>query len=181
MFYVPLPKLTLIIFMSLNRLFGNPVCSRVPNLQYCQLQQPSNDAYSTSLASCGKQQCSTDEKLNPQSCNCAFPYEGTLFFRAPFFSDLSNSTRFQSLESSLWTKLLLNPGSVFLQNPFFNSDDYLQVQVALFPSDGKYFNRSEIRRIGFDLSSQTYKPPAEFGPYYFIASQLYPFPGTCFL
>jgi serine/threonine protein kinase len=71
---------------------------------------------------------------------------------------------------SLWVKLRLTPGSVSLQNPLFNNDDYLQVQLELFPSTGKYFNRSEILRIGFELSNQTYKPPDEFGPYYFIAS-----------
>lgn len=70
---------------------------------------------------------------------------------------------------SLWVKLGLTPGSVSLQNPFFNSDDYLQVQLALFPPEGLYFNRSEVQRIGFSLSNQTYKPPHEFGPYYFIA------------
>jgi hypothetical protein len=78
---------------------------------------------------------------------------------------------------SLWGKLGLTPGSVFLQNPFFNVDDYLQVQVALFPPTDKYFNRSEIQSIGFDLTNQTYKPPKDFGPYYFIASP-YPFPGN---
>lgn len=80
---------------------------------------------------------------------------------------------------SLSTKLGLGSRSVFLQNPFFNADDYLQVQVALFPPAGTYFNRTEILRIGFDLSNQTFKPPKEFGPYYFIASP-YAFPGTVF-
>lgn len=158
-------------FVSLNRLFGNPVCSQVSNLSYCQPQLPSIDSYTTSSTKCGKKQCSTDRPmLNPRSCDCAYPYEGTLFFRAPQFTDLSNSTMFQSLEKSLWTELLLNPGFVFLQNLFFNSDDYLQMQVALFASGGKHFNGSEIQRLGFDLSNQTYKPPPEFGPYYFIAS-----------
>lgn len=83
---------------------------------------------------------------------------------------------FHALEMSLWVKLDLTPGSVFIQNPFFNVDDYLEVQLTLFPAGGKYFNRSEVQRIGFDLSNQTYKPPPEFGPYYFIASP-YAFPG----
>lgn len=73
-------------------------------------------------------------------------------------------------------KLNLTPGSVSLQNPFFNGDDYLQVQLALFPPTGQYFNRSEVQRIGFSMSNQTYKPPPEFGPYYFIAFP-YSFPG----
>ncbi|PIN20392.1 Serine/threonine protein kinase [Handroanthus impetiginosus] len=150
-------------------LIGNPVCSSsLENTVYCQIQQ-SAKPYSTSLANCGSQICPSDQKLDPQSCDCAYPYEGTLYFRAPSFRDLSNASLFHSLEMSLWVKLNLSPGSVLLQNLFFNVDDYLQVQLGLFPSDAKYFNRSSVQRIGFALSNQTYKPPKEFGPYYFIA------------
>jgi hypothetical protein len=91
------------------------------------------------------------------------------YFRGPLFRELSNISTFHSLEMSLWVKLGLTPGSVSLQNPFFNGDDYLEMQLALFPPTGLYFNRSEVQRIGFSLSNQTYKPPHEFGPYYFIA------------
>ncbi|XP_051121284.1 leucine-rich repeat receptor protein kinase HPCA1 [Andrographis paniculata] len=151
-------------------LIGNPVCSAsLENTVYCQIQQ-SEKPYSTSLANCGSQICTSNQKLNPQSCDCAYPYEGTLYFRAPFFRDLSNASLFHSLEMSLWTKLGLSPGSVSLQNPFFNGDDYLQVQLQLFPSDSKYLNRSMVQRIGFSLTNQTFKPPHDFGPYYFIAS-----------
>ncbi|GFY93141.1 leucine-rich repeat protein kinase family protein [Actinidia rufa] len=152
-------------------LIGNPVCtSALANTEYCQLQQQTAKAYSTSLANCGSKSCSPEQNLNPQSCDCAYPYEGTFYFRAPSFRELSNANMFHSLEMSLWMKLGLTPGSVSLQNPFFNIDDYLQVQLELFPSTGKYFNRTEIVRLGFALSNQTYKPPPEFGPYYFIAS-----------
>ncbi|KAA8517588.1 hypothetical protein F0562_015062 [Nyssa sinensis] len=157
-------------------LIGNPVCTiALANTDYCQLQQQTAKPYSTSLANCGSKSCSLDQKLSPQSCDCAYPYEGTLYFRGPSFRELSNVNMFHSLEMSLWVKLDLTPGSVSLQNPFFNIDDYLQVQLELFPSTEKYFNRSEIQRIGFALSNQTYKPPPEFGPYYFIASP-YAFP-----
>uniref|UniRef100_A0A5B7ANY1 non-specific serine/threonine protein kinase n=1 Tax=Davidia involucrata TaxID=16924 RepID=A0A5B7ANY1_DAVIN len=157
-------------------LVGNPVCTvALANTNYCQLQQQTVKPYSTSLANCGSKSCSSDQKLSPQSCDCAYPYEGTLYFRGPSFRELSNVNLFHSLEMSLWEKLGLTPGSVSLQNPFFNIDDYLQVQLELFPSTGKYFNRSDIQRIGFALSNQTYKPPPEFGPYYFIASP-YAFP-----
>ncbi|XP_050940254.1 leucine-rich repeat receptor protein kinase HPCA1 isoform X2 [Cucumis melo] len=160
-------------------LIGNPVCSTdvtLSNTNYCQVQDQPVKPYSTSLASCLSKSCSPDEKLSPR-CECAYPFEGTLYFRAPSFRELSNVTLFHSLEMSLWKKLDLTPGSVSIQNPFFNVDDYLQMQLALFPSDGEYFNRSDIQRIGFDLSNQTYKPPPEFGPFYFIASP-YGFAGT---
>ncbi|KAJ0975549.1 hypothetical protein J5N97_017514 [Dioscorea zingiberensis] len=159
-------------------LVGNPVCStQIANTIYCRIQQKQLQTYSTSLASCGSNSCPPDQSLNPQSCSCAYPYTGVMVFRAPNFRDVTNSTLFQQLETSLWTKLSLSPGMVFLENPFFNSDDYLQVQVKLFSSQGMYFNRSEVLRIGFDLSNQTFKPPNIFGPYYFIASP-YPFQGV---
>lgn len=159
------------------RLNGNPVCSTgLSNTEYCQLQQPNSKPYSTSVAHCGDKSCASDQKINPQSCDCAYPYEGTLYFRGPTFRELSNANMFHSLEMSLWTKLGLTPGSVSLQNPLFNLDDYLQVHLELFPPTGKKFNRSEISRLGFSMSNQTFKPPAEFGPYYFIASP-YLFPG----
>lgn len=160
-----------------RRLYGNPVCTQLTNLKYCQLQQPQEKSYSTSLARCGTIYCGIDRKLNPQSCDCAYPYEGTLYFRAPLFGDVSNNSTFLQLEMRLWTVLGLTPGSVSLQNPFFNVDGYLQVHLELFPPYGMYFNRSEIQRIGFDLTNQTFKPPHEFGPYFFIASP-YIFPGN---
>ncbi|XP_047316391.1 leucine-rich repeat receptor protein kinase HPCA1 [Impatiens glandulifera] len=157
-------------------LIGNPVCTTaLENTDYCQLQQQNTRPYTTSLANCGSKSCPLDGKLNPQSCDCAYPYGGTLYFRGPYFRELTNANIFHTLEMSLWTKLGLTPGSVSLQNPFFNVDDYLQVQLELFPPTGKYFNRSEILMLGFALSNQTYKPPHEFGPYYFIASP-YNFP-----
>ncbi|XP_048493695.1 leucine-rich repeat receptor protein kinase HPCA1 isoform X2 [Beta vulgaris subsp. vulgaris] len=159
-------------------LIGNPVCiTPLSSTDYCQIEQQTRKPYSTSLANCGSKQCPADQKLSPQSCECAYPYEGTFYFRGPSFRELSNANTFHELEMSLWVKLGLTPGSVSLQNPFFNIDDYLQVHLEIFPSGTKYFNRSEILRIGFDLSNQTYKPPPKFGPYYFIASP-YLFPAT---
>lgn len=158
-------------------LVDNPVCNKqLANTVYCRLQQQPLTPYSTNLSNCGPKACPQDQSLNPQSCECAYPYEGVLIFRAPFFRDVTNSTLFQQLERNLWTKLDLNPGSVYIGNPFFNSDNYLQVQVKLFPSAGMYFNRADILKIGGDLSKQIFKPPPVFGPYYFIGSP-YPFPG----
>ncbi|XP_065851732.1 leucine-rich repeat receptor protein kinase HPCA1 isoform X2 [Euphorbia lathyris] len=164
-------------------LVGNPVCTRSPNVNYCQLQQSTKKPYSTSLANCQNTQCPIGQMMSPQSCECAYPFQGTMYFRAPSFKSILNDSIFHSLEMSLWVKLDLNPGSVFLQNPFFDVDDYLQVQVALFPPVGIFFNRTQVISIGFEFSNQTYKPPKDFGPYLFIASP-YPFPdqgkGTSF-
>lgn len=159
------------------RLDQNPVCnSALTNTNlYCTLRQQT--PYSTSLSKCGSATCLfQDQKVNPQNCSCAIPYQGQMIFRGPSFRDLTNSTLFHELEMSLWTSLSLTPGYVSISNLHFNSDDYLVLDLALFPSSGLFFSRSDISRIGFDLSNQTYKPPPMFGPYYFLASQ-YPFLG----
>ncbi|XP_021829031.1 probable leucine-rich repeat receptor-like protein kinase At5g49770 [Prunus avium] len=161
-------------------LVGNPVCtsaSATSSIRYCQLPQQNTQTYTTS-SNCGGITCPEDQKLSPQSCQCAYPFEGTLDFRAPSFRELSNVNTFHSLERSLLDQLRLPPGSVSLEKPFFDINDHLQIQLALFPPTGKYFNRSDIIRIGFDLSNQTYKPPKEFGfgPYLFNPIP-YTFPG----
>ncbi|KAG6472126.1 leucine-rich repeat receptor protein kinase HPCA1-like [Zingiber officinale] len=158
-------------------LVGNPICSKLPTATYCTLSQNPPVPYSTSVVNCVSNLCPPDQSPNPQSCSCAYPFQGVMYFRAPFFRDVSNRTLFQELENKLQTALDLTPGSVFLQNPFFNDDSYMQIQVKIFPSTGMYFSRSEIQDIGFDLSNQTFKPPRLFGPFYFIAST-YPFPAV---
>lgn len=180
MHFVPPITIFLLIpsFPANCRLAGNPVCDNQPSAStYCSLQQKQSLPYSTSLANCGPKQCPPHQSLSPSKCICAYPYEGVMVFRVPRFRDLTDSTKFRDLETTLQKALGLEPGSVFLEHPFFSNDSYLQVRVKLFPSDGMYFDRSEILRIGFDLSNQTYKPPHGFGPYYFIASP-YPFPGV---
>ncbi|CAL9003104.1 unnamed protein product [Prunus brigantina] len=172
-----IPKITLgYEYKHTLILVGNPVCTNgTSSNSFCQLPQQDTETYTTS-SNCARITCPDNQKPSPQSCQCAYPFEGTLYFRAPSFRELSNVNTFLSLERSLWHKLGLNPGSVSLENPFFDINDYLQIQLALFPPTGTYFNRSEIIRIGFDLSNQTYKPPPEFGPYYFIPAP-YTFPG----
>ncbi|KAI3994079.1 hypothetical protein MKX01_012336 [Papaver californicum] len=159
-------------------LVDNPVCNGgLSSTSYCQLQQQMKTPYSTDLAKNCKR-CPTDQRFSPASCNCVVPYEGNLYFRAPSFSDVTNVSLFHELESDLWLKLGLKPGSVSLANPHFNSDDYLEVELALYPVSGKSFSRPDIQRFGFYLTNQTFKPPHEFGPYYFIALPYTSFQGT---
>ena len=144
---------------------------------FCSIQQDSATSYTTSVTHCGSTSCSSDQSLDPANCGCAYPYMGMIFFRSPLFADLRNNEHFQLLEASLSTELGLQPGSVFLSDIHFTSDNYLQVQVRLFPSTGTSFNLSEVTRIGSDLSNQNYKPPQGFGPYYFVADPYVHFAG----
>ncbi|XP_042443559.1 leucine-rich repeat receptor protein kinase HPCA1-like isoform X2 [Zingiber officinale] len=158
-------------------LVGNPLCNQSSNKKYCTRSQQSPVPYSTSVVNCGSNLCPPDQSPSPQSCSCAYPFQGVMYFIAPLVRDVSNRTLFQELEKKLETVLDLTPGSVFLQNVSFNNDFYMQIYVKIFPSSGMYFSRSEIQDIGFDLSNQTFKAPSSFGPYYFIAFT-YPFPAV---
>ncbi|TVU16276.1 hypothetical protein EJB05_39830, partial [Eragrostis curvula] len=114
---------------------GNPVCDRLPNTPYCNVTQRAlASPYATSLVKCFSGTCPAGQSLSPQSCACAYPYQGVMYFRAPFFRDVTNGTAFQALESMLWTKLGLTPGSVYLQDPFFNSDSSSSSPPAATPT-----------------------------------------------
>ncbi|KAH9332085.1 hypothetical protein KI387_004193, partial [Taxus chinensis] len=159
-------------------LLGNPACesSFLSSNRVCQ-PAPTDASYKTSLSQCGTKSChTTDEKLNPATCKCQVPFSGELIFRSPSFSDLSNGSRFQQLESSIWRNLTLPAGYVFICCLHFDDHNYLNIQLQIFPPEGKHFKRKDVQRIGFALSKQTYKPPHEFGPFFFLAD-LYIFPG----
>ena len=131
----------------------------------------SNFLYSTPINNCDTSLCSSGRISSPK-CACAYPYVGTFFFRAPSFSNLGNSTYYRSLEQKLiqvFQSKQLPVDSVSLSNPMKNSYDYLLVSLEVFPHGQDCFNRTGISMIGFALSNQTFKPPHEFGPFYFDA------------
>lgn len=150
------------------RLKGNPVCDVDPLLKEndCQLELQAPGPNSTDFINC---LCPTGQKSNPQSqsCECQYPFEGFLYFRGPLIRELSNRTLFQLLQQNLAEKLQLPSASVSIQAPLFNSDDYLKMQVDLFPPSGKCFNRSEILRIASTLSHQTFDLSKVLGSFYF--------------
>ncbi|XP_047066338.1 leucine-rich repeat receptor protein kinase HPCA1-like [Lolium rigidum] len=159
-------------------LLNNPACfdESLSGGPFCSVQQPNVIPYRTSMDKCAlTTTCPSDQNQNPANCDCAFAYSGKMIFRAALFKDSTDSIMFQQLETSLWTQLNLRAGAVELSDVHFNSDGYLQVQVELFPSSRTNFNHSELIVIGFLLSNHTYKQPAKFGPYIFIADKYIPF------
>ncbi|KAI8556357.1 hypothetical protein RHMOL_Rhmol05G0246200 [Rhododendron molle] len=157
--------------IKLIKLAGNPICQETEGTStYCRLQD-TNYTYSTPENHCNPATCIAD-KLSSPNCRCAYAYVGTLYFRAPSFSDLGNSTIYTSLAAFLmkfFNSHLLPVDSVSLSNPTRNADNYFVLRLEVFPPAGQdAFNRTEISGIGFVLSNQTFKPPHEFGPFYFI-------------
>lgn len=65
-----------------------------------------------------------------------------------------------------------------LQNPFTDSNNYLQMTLEVFPAGKIHFDQWDIPSLGFILSNQTFKPPQIFGPFYFMARQYGAFQGT---
>ncbi|KAJ3676634.1 hypothetical protein LUZ60_004046 [Juncus effusus] len=138
---------------------GNPVCTN-PYLSlttYCLSDQ--NSAVQSTLNKTG----------------CSNPLTGFLIFRAPFFSDAS--PYIANLEQNLTNTLKsCTPIDLSVQNYYFDPTSYLWIQVELCPVEEKYFNRSEILNC-FDLNAQSYRPPENYGPFYFTATP-YKFPSS---
>ncbi|KAI3509128.1 hypothetical protein L1887_24154 [Cichorium endivia] len=155
-------------------LVRNPICtgSDVSD-KFCSLPTETN-SYSGKPNNCGLKKCPRNV-LSP-NCQCAFPYTGNLSFRAPSFSDLGNSSVYESLHNSMISSFQmsgLSVDSVSLWNATKNSDDYLVINLQVFPSREDKFNRSEISGIGFSLSNQTFKPPAAFGTYFYTSDDYF--------
>ncbi|KAK1386295.1 putative leucine-rich repeat receptor-like protein kinase [Heracleum sosnowskyi] len=160
-------------------LVDNPVCQESGETgSYCTAPEP-NVQYTTQFIDCTPTTCQAD-KISSPKCQCAYPYMGTLYFRAPSFSDLGNVTMFESLQNTMLRVLQANQvpvDSILLKNPTKNLKDYLVLSLEVFPSGVDRFNRTGISRTGFMLSNQTFKPPHGFGPFFFDADVYKYFPG----
>ncbi|TXG53539.1 hypothetical protein EZV62_018795 [Acer yangbiense] len=151
-------------------LADNPICQESGDpKEYCTASERGS-SYTTPSKSCQPTPCSSGHISSP-NCMCAYPYTGILNFRAPSFSGVGNETYYQNLEKTIlvsFQSVKLPVDSVSLSNPRKNQSQYLEISLAVFPLGQDSFNRTGISRIGFVLSNQTYKPPKEFGPFFFI-------------
>ncbi|KAJ1400389.1 Serine-threonine/tyrosine-protein kinase, catalytic domain [Sesbania bispinosa] len=151
----------------------NPICDEIGAVgNYCSSVQR-EVSYTTPTNNCEVGTCSAEQVPSPD-CACAYPYTGTLTFRLPSFSNLDNKTHYQMLEEGLMHSFkshYLPVDSVMLSHPTKDSNQYLKLSLQVFPSGQDHFNRSGAFSIGFMLSNQTFKPPKDFGPYYFIADK----------
>ncbi|XP_059073182.1 leucine-rich repeat receptor protein kinase HPCA1 [Cryptomeria japonica] len=174
----PLPS-SLLNLPSLETftLFQNPVCAvgtSLANDKVCDPEMAGNGTvYTTPMKDCGKiVKCEVENmQINPVNCKCAMPLEGVMVLRSPSFSALNNNARFQRLEKSLESNLSLSQGSsvYIICCMSFDANDYLNIKIWIFPPvEKQYFEPLDIIKLGYSLSNQTYKPPKEFGPYYFI-------------
>jgi hypothetical protein len=115
--------------------------------------------------------CNSDQVASP-NCKCAYPYKGTLFFRALSSLDLGNLTYYFALEESLNQNLKsyeLPVDSVSLSNPTIDSFGYLALSLEVFPSGEDRFNETGITMIGYVLNNMSFNPTRLFGPYFLIA------------
>ncbi|KAK7850234.1 putative leucine-rich repeat receptor-like protein kinase [Quercus suber] len=155
-------------------LVGNTICEK-QNIKrsYCTVSQPNNDpSYSTPPKNCQPISCSSTQVSSP-NCLCAYPYSGTLVFRATSISDLGLSGYYIDLEAELmksFEKLPVN--SVSLSNPTKDDSEDFKIRLQIFPSGQGCFNRTGLSQVGFMFSNQSFKPPQDFGPYYFLADHV---------
>ena len=162
------------------RLVGNPVCQESGVTErYCSVPQ-TESSYSTPLNNCVASLCFANQTSSP-NCKCALPYTGLLKFRAPSFSNLGNNTYYTVLEKSLMDSFKLHQlpvDSVNLSHPRKDSSTYLVLNLQVFPFGHDRFNRTGVSSIGFALSNQTFKPPPQFGPFFFIGDAYLNFAGS---
>ncbi|KAG6780384.1 hypothetical protein POTOM_013239 [Populus tomentosa] len=161
-------------------LADNPICQGTGvTKSYCTVSQP-NSSYATPPNNCVPASCFAKQHSSP-NCKCAFPYTGLLVFRAPSFSDLGNITYFSVLEKSLMNSFKSHQfpvDSVRLSQPRKDLSQYLDLNLQVFPFGQDRFNRTAISSIGFMLSSLTFKPPAQFGLFFFIGDTYLHFSGS---
>ncbi|KAL8237370.1 hypothetical protein R6Q59_018451 [Mikania micrantha] len=152
-------------------LVANPICmeSGSSTEAFCSLPTNTGSSYVTSPNNCTPAPCSSGQVSSP-NCRCAYPYTGNLYFRAPSFSNLGNPPIYESLRNDLMVSFRssqLPVDSVSLRDPRKNLDDYLVINLQVFPSGDERFNRTGILGIGFSLSNQTFKPSDTLGTYFF--------------
>lgn len=155
-------------------LADNPLCKEESQSQenYCTTSQQTNSTYSTQARNCNPVPCQSN-KISSPNCRCSHPYTGILVFRAPTFPGVGNVTYYNDLEETLMKSFQsehLPVESVSLSNPNKDASDYLNFGLAVFPYGQESFNITAIAAIGFVLSNQIFKPPKDFGPFYFIAT-----------
>jgi hypothetical protein len=155
------------------RLEDNPTCENTDQKteSYCNSSQ-SSSTNSIARNNCLQVSCSSGQ-VPSSKCNCAYPYQGTLFFRALSSLDLANSSYYVAVEEYLMQTLKsfdLPVDSVSLSNPTIDSFGYLGLSLEVFPSGDDRFNKTGITMIGYALNNLSFRPPSLFGPYFLIAS-----------
>ncbi|XP_044461735.1 leucine-rich repeat receptor protein kinase HPCA1-like isoform X2 [Mangifera indica] len=159
---------------------SNPLCEESGETKDFCIPEVEISPYSTQSNNCIPGPCSSAQISSP-NCHCAYPYTGTLAFRAPPFSDLENFTYFTTLEEHMvrtFQSYQLPVDSISLSKPHKDSNEYLNLTLRVFPPyDKDSFNRTGVSSLGFVLSNQTYKPPHGYGPYIFMAEDYQHFAG----
>ncbi|XP_057249528.1 leucine-rich repeat receptor protein kinase HPCA1 [Beta vulgaris subsp. vulgaris] len=159
---------------------GNPFCQDTQvTLPYCNNQQELGSSYSTPVF-CTPRRCTSTQTSSP-NCRCAYPYTGTLRFLVPSVSAFGNANYFINLQLHILQRLVnltLPVESISLSDVNMNSDGYLNMHLAIFPAEQDHFNRTGVFSLGLVFSNQIYKPPTEYGPYYFIANSYTEFGGN---
>ncbi|XP_021866986.1 leucine-rich repeat receptor protein kinase HPCA1 isoform X2 [Spinacia oleracea] len=152
----------------------NPFCLRPEAAGICIAVQPSTYLNFIPLQNCAPHTCFADPVLGP---DCRRPYLGNLVFRSFSFSDLENMLYYAFLTDTLHPLLAsrVTIDRVCLVSSMIDTNGYLVLNIAFFPPDGDYFNRTGISTVGNVLNNHIYDSP--YGPYYYIDMPYTAFPG----
>ncbi|KAK1370527.1 putative leucine-rich repeat receptor-like protein kinase [Heracleum sosnowskyi] len=160
-------------------LVDNPICQGSGGREtqkYCTNSEPLDPSHSTEQNKCAHMPCSSYQVSSPK-CKCTYPFTCTLFFRV---LSNPNSTIYTSIETSLMSEfqsIQLPVDSIFIFDSSIDVYKYFALRLEIFPTDTDRFNLTEITRIAFVFSNQSYKPDVTYGPYIFIGDSYNYFPG----
>lgn len=178
----PLPDLNgFYLLCNSCRLSGTPYCNRGGNSKFCSSQlPPSPPPSSKPFENCPTTtNCPSDQEESP-TCDCSYPFAGTLSFRLYAFSNIWNWTHFTAVEMNIdkQARQLFPIDSVSVQNPHLDDYSYLDVDIRIFPADKLRFNYSEIILLSNMFSNKSFAAPDGFGPYLFKLNPYVDLTGT---
>ncbi|XP_015959173.1 leucine-rich repeat receptor protein kinase HPCA1 [Arachis duranensis] len=140
---------------------SNPICYETGTTEsFCKPLQISDENPQNKCPASG---CSSDKSLSPM-CHCAYPYTGTVTYRAPSLYDWGNST---SIEADI--KQALQSGGLPVESVVSSTRDSNPFEcfdfiIKIFPLNKDSFSPSEIYQMSLVLLNLSAYRPYDFYP-----------------
>ena len=127
-----------------HRLQGNPICTGealvAANPTLCNGSVTSDATNWTSpllSSNTCTNNCDNTHTLNPESCVCGFPLIIELEIRSPPWTDINNTTLWQSLHDQTVNQLGLQSTQVWVREAYFTASKRARADMYFFPVSGE--------------------------------------------
>ena len=127
-----------------HRLQGNPICTGTalvnanPVLCNSTVTSAAATNWTSPLLSSNTctNNCDNTHTLNPESCLCGFPLIITLEIRSPPWTDINNTTLWNSLHDQTMNELGLQSTQVWVREAYFTGSKRARADIYFFPVSG---------------------------------------------